>query len=169
MHQRDNRLLYLTLVIFATFCTLQAFFGAYFWDPDSFTIGNDDAFITYRYGVNLVDHGIISFNPTDTPPVEGFSNPLFVLLSAAAYVLFGLDGVYPAMAVLGAFFTAFALVVIYRYAVTAHDTRIAGFTVLCLGFFPSLWINATSGLETSAVFLAQVWVWLSFMCYLEDR
>lgn len=42
----------------------------------------DDAFITMRYARNLVEgHGIV-WNIGETPPVEGYSNFLFVLLSA---------------------------------------------------------------------------------------
>ena len=54
------------IVIFPLFFTLAAlhyFFGYYFWGLENFSVGNDDSFITYRYAANLVDHGVISFNP----------------------------------------------------------------------------------------------------------
>lgn len=40
----------------------------------------DDAFISFRYVDNLVHHGVLAYNLGE-PPVEGFSNPLWVLLN----------------------------------------------------------------------------------------
>ena len=41
----------------------------------------DDAFISLRYGQNLVAHGELVWNPGEA--VEGFSNPLWTLYGAA--------------------------------------------------------------------------------------
>lgn len=50
----------------------------------------DDAFITLRYAQHLAEgHGIV-WNVGEQPPVEGYSNFLFVLLGALAFAL-GLD------------------------------------------------------------------------------
>lgn len=54
----------------------------------SFRFAVDDAYISFRYAHNLLDgHGLV-FNPGD--PVEGYSNLLWVLLSAAGMAA-GLD------------------------------------------------------------------------------
>ncbi len=54
----------------------------------SFRFAVDDAYISFRYAHNLLDgHGLV-FNPGD--PVEGYSNLLWVLLSAAGLAA-GLD------------------------------------------------------------------------------
>lgn len=158
---------FIALAIFAFFSVIQYLYGSYFWAADSFTLGNDDAFITYRYAVNLIEYGVVSFNAEDSPPVEGYSNPLFMLMSAIAYLLFGSDGVYLTMAVVGVLATALALVSIGWHAEKFYGNEVAGFTILSLGFFPGLWINATSGLETPLVFLAQVYIWILLIEYLE--
>ena len=45
----------------------------------------DDAYISLRYAQHLARHGILSFNlhHPETPPTEGFSSPLWVVLLAA--------------------------------------------------------------------------------------
>ena len=45
----------------------------------------DDAFISFRYAANLAEHRSLSFNPTlaDAPPVEGYTNFLWVVVLAA--------------------------------------------------------------------------------------
>lgn len=49
----------------------------------------DDAFISFRYAVNLAEHRSLSFNPslTDAPPVEGYTNFLWVVALAAGQVV----------------------------------------------------------------------------------
>lgn len=148
------------LASFVGFSILHYLFGYYFWGLDSFSVGNDDAFISYRYATNIVEHGIPSFNPDDIPPVEGFSNPLYVLLSAVAYALFGISGTYPAMSVAGVIATGAAFVMIHRHCALRYDAGIARAVLLCLCLFPSYWINATSGLESPLVFLLQTVVWI---------
>jgi hypothetical protein len=39
----------------------------------------DDAYITFRHSLNLVEHGILSWN-LEGPREEAFTNPLYVLL-----------------------------------------------------------------------------------------
>ena len=41
----------------------------------------DDAFITWRYGFNLVHHGVWNWNPTAAPRVEAYTNPSYAVLS----------------------------------------------------------------------------------------
>ncbi|GAB3491628.1 hypothetical protein [Amycolatopsis cihanbeyliensis] len=45
-----------------------------------FRVTMDDSFITWRYGKNLVEHGVWNWN-SDGPPVEGYTNPLYAVLS----------------------------------------------------------------------------------------
>ncbi|MEM1274947.1 MAG: hypothetical protein AAGH74_00330 [Pseudomonadota bacterium] len=119
--------------------------------------GNDDAFITFRYAQNLIEHGILSFNLNDVPPVEGFSNPFHLALSALVYALVGKDLLYPVIAVLGALCAAASVLVtvsiLRRSEVSDHGVLVGAW---CVALCPSIWINATSGLETSFVFLGQL-------------
>lgn len=50
-----------------------------FWVFSRFTV--DDAFITWRYGQNLVGHGVWNYNPTAFDPTQAYTNPVFALLS----------------------------------------------------------------------------------------
>jgi hypothetical protein len=134
-------------------------FGYYFWGQDGFEYGNDDAFITYRFAQTLVDHGVLSFNADDSPRTEGFSNPLLVASSALAYWIFGLEAVYPIHAAVGALACCYAVMRL-MYLVAAHHGRCAGIaSAWALSLCPSLWVHATSGLETPLVFLFQILMW----------
>ena len=50
----------------------------------------DDAFISFRYAHNLANGDGLRFNATDTAPVEGFSNFLWVIVSSI-FEFFGMD------------------------------------------------------------------------------
>ncbi|MBZ0143182.1 MAG: hypothetical protein K8F56_06350 [Rhodocyclaceae bacterium] len=52
----------------------------------------DDTYITLRYARNLVDGWGIVWNPGESPPVEGYSNFLFVVIGASA-IASGLNAV----------------------------------------------------------------------------
>ncbi len=54
-----------------------------------FDFVNDDAFISFRYAENLVRHGELTWNPGETPWVEGYTNFLWTLLLAAVIALGG--------------------------------------------------------------------------------
>ena len=63
---------------FAAFLlTPVALLSLYVWSR--FTV--DDAFITWRYGRNLIDIGIWGYNPTDFDLTQAYTNPLMALLS----------------------------------------------------------------------------------------
>lgn len=50
-----------------------------FWLFSRFTV--DDAFITWRYGQNLVEHGVWNYNPSTFDPTQSYTNPIYALLS----------------------------------------------------------------------------------------
>ena len=66
--EQRHKTLYLIGIIL-----LQFFFLKYFWGQ----IG-DDAYIFFRYAINLSDHGELAWNLGERS-VEGFSSPLWVL------------------------------------------------------------------------------------------
>ena len=45
------------------------------------TVPEPDAFITWRYGFNLVNHGIWNYNPSTFDPTQAYTNPIYALLS----------------------------------------------------------------------------------------
>lgn len=155
-------------IIFLLACTLQAAFGYYFWGQSASSYGNDDAFISYRYARNLVEHGVLTFNLSDAPPVEGFSNALFVALAAAIIWLFGDAAVYPVMAVLGVAATLSAILLTSRYLSRVTDPVCGALGAVVLALLPAYWVHASSGLETSLVFLIQVMLWIAVARRVED-
>src|ERR1041385_4290853 len=68
--------------------------------------GADDAYISYRYGWNLVHSGILSWNESGFRQTEGFTNPLWVLLSAVWATANNKDLEYPGMTITSVILTA---------------------------------------------------------------
>lgn len=157
--QKTNLIIGLTAFLALTGCLLQYKFGFFFWGRHGFAIGNDDAFISFRYAKNIIDHGVLSFNINDNPRVEGFSNPLHVAICAVVYALTSTEMVYPVIAMLGIAAAVTAFILSTRHA--AQRFGISGAVAVGFGFAlsPSLWIHAGDGLETPFVLLLQVLVW----------
>jgi len=118
----------------------------------------DDAYISFRYAHHLAEGIGLRYN-FDGVPVEGFSNPLWVIVLAAAEVL----GVPPTTSslVLGIACSVTLLFVFQRFATRVLELpQLATFGgVLFLGTFPPFAVWTTSGLETSAFTLALFLTW----------
>src|SRR6188768_521911 len=68
-------------------CAYTILFCASTRDISAHAQGTDDAYISYLYAKNLVSgHGLV-FNPGEH--VEGYSNPLYVLLMTIPFLLGG--------------------------------------------------------------------------------
>ena len=108
----------------------------------------DDAYITFRFARNLVGEGAIVWNPGQ-PPVEGYTNFLWMLLCAGAHRLGWPMPLFSQ--VLGIFSSLLCIGLVYRYGVAALRLRPATALVPCL--FLALngclakW--SAAGLETS--------------------
>jgi hypothetical protein len=63
--------------ILALFSSLIIFIS--FWLFSRFTV--DDAFISWRYGKNLVDFGIWNYSPAIFDMTQAYTNPIFAVLS----------------------------------------------------------------------------------------
>lgn len=157
--QPINLMIGLAAILALTGCLLQYKYGFFFWGRHGFSVGNDDAFISFRYAKNLIDHGVLSFNINDTPRVEGFSNPLHVALSAVVYALTNTDMVYPVVAMLGISSAVTALVLSAQHAAERFGMPGAIAVGLSFALSPSLWIHAGDGLETPFVLLMQIFLW----------
>jgi arabinofuranosyltransferase len=122
----------------------------------------DDAFITLRYARNLVEHGVLSFNPDDR--IDGYTSLGWTLMLAVALAL-GVDGEV-AMRSLSSLFgllAAFAAALLARRLGASRllAVGIAGFgTVSTPGFV--VW--SVSGMETSyTAALATTLLWVYAM------
>lgn len=110
----------------------------------------DDALISFRYARNLARGDGPRFNVWDQPPVEGYSNFLWVLLSAGVHAL-GLDMVRW-MPVLSWLCGAALLVLLLHRLVRRLEVPFALATVAVGGLacYPPFAVWSTSGLETMA-------------------
>jgi len=114
----------------------------------------DDAYISFRYAANLAaGHGLV-YNLGETPPVEGYSNFLWTLMSAGAIAL-RLDPVLVANVVSAASAAALVLLVA-RFASTRFGLNgpRCGAAALFLGILPPIACWSTGGLETMTFALA---------------
>jgi len=109
-----------------------------FWIFSRFTV--DDAFITWRYGKNLVLHGIWNYNPSSYDMTQAYTNPIYAFLSIIpAY--FRIDTVL--------FFKIFSLLIICLFISYYTRKTKQGAIILLVSFvLPGTMIHAFSGIET---------------------
>ncbi len=119
----------------------------------------DDAFITFRYSRNWAEgHGPI-YNLGEVPPVEGYSDFLWMALAALVHKLGGdMPSVMPWVSAACA---AVLLLLVHRALRTLG--RVDGPTAIgataILALFPSFAVWSTSGLETMPQALAHFAAW----------
>ena len=113
----------------------------------------DDAYISFRYARNLANGHGLRFN-LDDPPVEGFSNLLWVLIAALFEALLADPAVW--MPVLSVASGAALLVYLHRSLLRHFPFRpaVSAWVVLLLGCHPAFAVWSTSGLETMPAALA---------------
>lgn len=107
----------------------------------------DDAFVTYRYAENLAEGRGLVFNDGG-PPTEGFSNLLWLLISAAVHKLGA--GLPEAMPTIGAYVGVLSVVILWvlyrRRRVTAPHMLAP---MLLFASAAPFVLYASSGLETA--------------------
>jgi hypothetical protein len=128
-----------------------ALLAASFWCYSRFTV--DDAFITWRYGKNLIQNGIWNFNPSTMDTTQAYTNPIFAAMSILpAY--FDMDVVL--------FFKFFGLLSMFLFTSWyLRATKGSWMSLIPLLSLPATIIHIFSGLETfifvillSALFVA---------------
>jgi arabinofuranosyltransferase len=104
----------------------------------------DDSYITYRYSYNLAKYLRICWNITDNPPVEGYSNPLWMFLNALVFAL-GIN-----MVVFSKILSLISLIFIFvLFFMKFHENIfIFKLIVLIILIVPQTYIHINSGLET---------------------
>lgn len=119
---------------------------------------SDDAYISFRYARMWAEGHGLRFNHAG-PPVEGFSNPLWVALEAVLHAA-GLD--LPAVMPLVCFAVSATLVGLGAWALRRglglqRGAAAAGLALLAAS--PALAVWGSSGLETGALALAMLAAW----------
>lgn len=103
----------------------------------------DDAFITWRYGKNLIEHGIWAYNPTRLDITQAYTNPLFAALSLV-----------PAASAIDTVLFFKITSILSAGALAAYMGRLMAWDqagIACLALFfamPTVMIHLFSGLET---------------------
>jgi arabinofuranosyltransferase len=129
----------------------------------------DDAYITFRFARNLAQGNGLVFNPAEFPPVEGYSDFLWLLLA------FGLEllGLRPdqLLPVLSAGCGVAVVVLTYKLA---RDRLNLGSTAAFLGAAtvaasPAMGCWATSGLETMPQVLLTLWLFERLVLIDDER
>ena len=130
------------LDVFAPIWLAYAFLVQRFW------FVTDDAYISFRYSRNLLlGHGL-RYNPGEAPPVEGYSNFLWVLVGSAVQAL-GLEITFwvPLLSSVCGSVLLFLVFDLLRRRL-GIDLVLASVATLALGFFPPFAAWSSSGLET---------------------
>lgn len=127
----------------------------------------DDSFITFRYARNLARGLGVVWNPGE-PPVEGYSNFLWMLLASSAIKL-GIDPLAAARAVAILCYGG-SLVAVRALAIRAGGSRGAA-NLAALGFaaIPAYAYWAVSGLETLSVVLLSLLYFLALTAESDPR
>ena len=126
------------------------------WIFSRFTV--DDAFITWRYGKNLVEFGVWNYNPTTFDPTQAYTNPIYALLSIVPAFL-GVNVVL--------FFKLLSVAIAVSFGVWFIRRRPAAKLPLLLFFaVPATIIHIFSGLET---FLFVVLLFAVYIAVSENR
>jgi hypothetical protein len=122
--------------ILLTLCILGTLLSLYLYSR--FTV--DDAFITWRYGKNLVEHGVWDYNKSSIDPTQGYTNPIFAILGIVPPAL-GWDVVL--------FFKIISIVIYGLFLKWSLEISKGNWLmVLALFGLPATVIHAFSGLET---------------------
>lgn len=113
----------------------------------------DDAFITFRYSRNFANGFGIRYNPGESPPVEGYSNFLWMLICAGFEAL-RLDPAICAPLVGAACGAALIFLVHRRLAALGFSSLVQLLGVFFIALFPPMALWGSTGLETMAFALA---------------
>jgi len=122
--------------------------------------GSDDAYISYRYAANFAEGRGLVFNPGDGQRVEGYTNFLYVVLLAGLMRVFAADAYTLSFCVNMVFFAG-TLVLFAWYVKKTLSPGGAILACSCICLCPLMWAWPSSGLETSAVLLVQLAIFIA--------
>lgn len=149
----------LCLLILLAGSTLQVLWGSSYPGKGSTAEwGLDDAYISYRYAENLVRGEGLVFNHGER--VEGYSNFLYVLAVAPAFLITDRDGVYFFSVLLNVICALGALWLFSDHLRRSLGARAALAGSLLFALCLPLWVAVASGMETCLVLLISTAIWV---------
>jgi hypothetical protein len=169
--KRSQWLLLGLIAAYLVYALLYIYRSSYLFEGVRYFILNDDAMISMRYAHNLARGFGLLWNPGQ-PPVEGFTNPLWVVYMAVWHLLpIPLPAMSLPIQISGALFLALNLVFVYRIAVHFTKNELAGFlAVILTGLYEPLNNWGLLGMEVSLlVLLVNIAVWQSIQAYETKR
>jgi len=122
-------------------------------------VGVDDAYISYRYALNLVDGLGLVYNPGER--VEGYTNLLYVLLMACGFLFTDAFGIFAFSFFVNLVFACGSLVVFFWWLRRQYGERVALAGALVFACNMSVYYWVSSGMETIAVLLIQLLIWIA--------
>jgi hypothetical protein len=154
LQQRARTLCGLILILG---CGLHIVAGYTFVDLTGNAFGLDDAYISYRYAENLIHGNGLVYNPGER--VEGYSNFLYVLLVAPAFLFTGDLGVYIYSVVFNIVCALGAYLVFQRWICKSFSPLVTTLACFLFAMSPFIWLWTASGMETVLVLFVQLVIW----------
>lgn len=142
-------------IYWVAFASLALVASLSFWLFSRFTV--DDAFITWRYGKNIINNGVWGYNPVGFDLTQAYTNPIYAALSIIPHYL-DVDVVL--------FFKMVSLITLSVFGFWYSRRTNMGIFVVLLYAIPATFIHAFSGLET---FLYVCLVTALFIFLIEDK
>ena len=153
--QLNSRNLCGLILIFG--CVLHSIAGYSFFDLTGHAFGSDDAYISYRYAENLIHGDGLVYNLGER--VEGYSNLLYVLLVAPAFLFTGGIGVYVYSVIVNIMCALGAYWVFHKWICKNFSPPITTLACFLFAMSPLVWLWTASGMETILVLLVQLVIW----------
>lgn len=150
---KENKLVrfsMLALILFSIFLGILLFFQVVI----------DDAFIFFKYGYNLVNHGVWSWS-LNGKPVEAYTSATYAILSIFPYILHVQPHLFIKFVGL-----LFLFILLYRVYKKTSSITFSLFTILIIVTNWQTYVHTFSGLETI------LWCWLlveSFLILREEN
>lgn len=119
--------------------------------------GLDDAYISYRYALNLVEGRGLVFNEGER--VEGYSNLLWVLIAALLLQVFPPSLLHFGVSLLNVGLALATMLVLENELRRRYGEKRALMGAAMWALYPFLWPWIGSGLEAIAVVLVQLLIW----------
>lgn len=151
---RSNLIIALILILYVGYAGFYIYRTSFMFGGERYFVLFDDAMISMRYANNLANGYGLVWNPGEIP-VEGYTNPLWVLFMASFHLLpIPLSKISLAVQISGAFFLMANLILVRNIVEILTDKLIVSYLAVCLtAFYVPLNNWGLQGMEVSLLTL----------------